>query len=61
MKYIKAWGVVSLPAMVFGLGLCHAARRADAAMSQQTLPLPMTPGKQRHWLARSTYWQLMLN
>ena len=32
-KYIGAWLVASLPGVVFGLGVCRAAARADAAMA----------------------------
>ncbi len=38
MKYLGACVVASLPAVIFGLGVCRAAARADAAMAQQTLP-----------------------
>jgi hypothetical protein len=44
-KYIGAWLVASFSGVVFGLGLCRAAARADAAMAQQTLPIPITPSK----------------
>ncbi len=52
-KYIGAWLVASFSGVVFGLGLCRAASRADAAMAQQTLPTPMTPSIRVPWFSRA--------
>ncbi len=50
-KYIGAWLVASFSGVAFGLGLCRAAARADAEMTQQTLPIPMTLSKRVPWFS----------
>ncbi len=52
-KYIGAWLVASFSGVVFGLGLCRTAARADAEMAQQMLPTPRTRSKRVPWFSRA--------